>query len=223
MLYGLFSQQTNLPISSHDQSDILQHNGTNYEQLLFSSDIWAGTSAMGICSFFYMWHWFGEQWERGGYVHMWNGENSETVLGLCSAISVFLYMRFSVVVLQQSMLKSWGSICLGYMCIHQYVKLIQCTGTAWIYDQLMGGPSAMGIFASFNKWNLFGVVVLHGSMINWQEVQSALGICALCYMWNLFGVVVFQRSMLHWRRGWGQSAIDICDIYDLPVDLPSLV
>ena len=38
----------------HYQSDILQHNGTNYKQLLFSSDILAGTSAMGIYAFFYM-------------------------------------------------------------------------------------------------------------------------------------------------------------------------
>ena len=59
MLYGLFSLQTNLQISLHYQSDILQHNGTNYEQLLFSSDIGAGTSAMGICAFFYMWNLFG--------------------------------------------------------------------------------------------------------------------------------------------------------------------
>ena len=36
------------------QSDVLQHNGTNYEQLPFSSDILAGTSAMGICALFYM-------------------------------------------------------------------------------------------------------------------------------------------------------------------------
>ena len=47
MLYGLFSLQTNLCISLHYQSDVLQHNGTNYEELLFSSDILAGT-------FFYM-------------------------------------------------------------------------------------------------------------------------------------------------------------------------
>ena len=59
MLYGLFSLQTNLFISLHYQSDVLWHNGTNYKQLLFSSDIWAGTSAMGICAFFYMWNLFG--------------------------------------------------------------------------------------------------------------------------------------------------------------------
>ena len=39
MLYRLGSLQTNLCISLHYQSDVLQHNGTNYEELLFSSDI----------------------------------------------------------------------------------------------------------------------------------------------------------------------------------------
>ena len=34
-----FLLQTNLCISLHDQSDVLQHNGTNYEQLLFSSEL----------------------------------------------------------------------------------------------------------------------------------------------------------------------------------------
>ena len=47
MLYGLFSLQTNLHISLHYQSDVLQHNSTNYEELLLSSDILAG-------AFFYM-------------------------------------------------------------------------------------------------------------------------------------------------------------------------
>ena len=56
MLYWLFSLQTNLHKSLHDQSDVLQHNDMNYEQLLFSSDIWAVTSALGICAFFYVWH-----------------------------------------------------------------------------------------------------------------------------------------------------------------------
>ena len=35
-----------------------------------------------------------------GYVHMQNSENGEMVLGLYSTISVFLDVRFSVVVFQ---------------------------------------------------------------------------------------------------------------------------
>ena len=52
MLYGRFSLQTNLHISLHYQSDVLWHSSTNYKELLFSSDILAGT-------FFYKWNWFG--------------------------------------------------------------------------------------------------------------------------------------------------------------------
>ena len=37
-----------------------------------------------------------------------------------------------------------------------------------------------------------------------------MSIYALCNIWNVFGVLVFQRSILNWRRGWDQSAIDIC-------------
>ena len=33
---------------------------------------------------------------------------------------------------------SWGSIYHAYMCILLYVKLIQCSGVAEIYDQLGG-------------------------------------------------------------------------------------
>ena len=41
-----------------------------------------------------------------------------------------------------------------------------------------------------------------------------MGICALCYIFmkRLCGVMVFQRSILNWRRGWGQSAMDICTL-----------
>ena len=42
MLYGLFSVHTNLGISLHYQYDVLPHNGTNYEELPFSSDILPG-------------------------------------------------------------------------------------------------------------------------------------------------------------------------------------
>ena len=59
MLYVLLSQQTNLCISLHNQSDVLQHNGTNYKQLIFWSDTWPGTPAMGKYAFLYMWYWFG--------------------------------------------------------------------------------------------------------------------------------------------------------------------
>ena len=63
--------------------------------------------------------------------------------------------------------------------------------------------SAMGIYAFFYMWNLFSVVVLHRSMVNWRRGRSdfmwcsgipqiyaqlkeggmsAMGICAFFYM-----------------------------------------
>ena len=157
-------------------------------------DLWSvdgGPSAMHIFAFCYMWNlvqcsgvaWIYDQLKR-----------SPSALG----IFAFCYMWnwFIVVVLHWSMINWWGSICHAYICILLYVKLIWCSGVAWIYDQL-GSPSALGIFAFCYMWNLVGVVVLHGSMINWG-VHPALGIFAFCYMWNLFGVVVLHGSMINW-------------------------
>ena len=39
MLYGLSSLLTNLHISLHNQSDVLQHQGTTCKELIFSSEI----------------------------------------------------------------------------------------------------------------------------------------------------------------------------------------
>ena len=121
-----------------------------------------------------------------------------------------MWNLFGVVVLHGSMIDWWGSICHSYICILLYVKLIWCSGVAWIYDWLMGGPSAMHIFTFCCMWNWFGVVVLHGSMINWWGVGSFCHgyMCILLYIWNLFGVMVFQKSMVNWRReGWSLSTL----------------
>ena len=51
MLYGLFSLQTNLCISLHYQSDILQHTGSNYEQLLLCKAVqsnWLISMCLGV-------------------------------------------------------------------------------------------------------------------------------------------------------------------------------
>ena len=118
-------------------------------------------------------------------------------------IFAFFYMwnLFGVVVLNGSMI-NWGvgSIFLGYMCILLYGKLIWCSSVGWIYDWLMGAPSTMGIFAFYYMWNAFGVVVLHGSMINWRRA-SAMDIFAFFYMGNLFGVVVLHGSIINWGVG----------------------
>ena len=108
-----------------------------------------------------------------------------------------------------------GYICLQYMCILLYVKLILCSGFPEIYAQLGGqGMSAFGICAFCYMWNLFGVVVLHRSMVDcrrwWWGYICHQYMCILLYV-KLIWVVVFQRSMLNWRSGgWGQSAMGIC-------------
>ena len=71
-----------------------------------------------------------------------------------------------------------------------------------------GGLSVLGISAFYYMWNLFGVVVFHGSRINWLGSPSALGICAFCYMFNLFGVVVLHGPMADWLGG--PSSLGIC-------------
>ena len=61
-----------------------------------------------------------------------------TVLSLYSSIqdSVFVisYSEQCSGVCSDLCSKAGGSICLGYMCIHIYVKLIWCSGVAWIND-----------------------------------------------------------------------------------------
>ena len=151
------------------------------------------------------------------------------------------------------------------------MKLLWCSGLTWIYVQLeegwgvslswklfsvmvfqrsmldwLGGPLAkVGLSAKFALIyvSCFGVVVLHGSIVNWRwgvnlpwihatplhlpcqstidpcytvtPQQSALGICAWCSVWNLCGVVVFHGSMVNWRRE-DQSVMKIVWCNSLP-------
>ena len=44
------------------------------------------------------------------------------------------------------------------------------------------------------SWKLFGVMVFHGSMVNWRRRAG------VSLSWKLFCVMVFQRSMLNWQR-----------------------
>ena len=136
MLYGLFSLQTILCISLYEQSDILQHNGTNYKQLLFSSDIWAGTSAMGICAFFYMWHWFGVVVFESCMVDYWGSNDIVTIrereieaMSICEMVKmVKLYWACTALSLYSSI---WDSIFVVSFCG-------QCSGVAMIYAWKQG-------------------------------------------------------------------------------------
>ena len=94
-----------------------------------------------------------------------------------------------------------------------YVKLMWCSGLPWIYGQLEEGVVSV-------SWNLFGVVVLHGSMVNWRRgCQSVMKIGVVVFQrsmlnWQgvhqpeVFSIMVFHGSMVNWRReGWGQSVM----------------
>ena len=140
---------------------------------------------------------------------------------------ILLYVKLICVVYSID-LWSIGGVRPGYMCILLYVKLIWCSGIPYIYGQLEGGISALGICGFCYMLNLFGVVVFHTSMVNWKRggpwymcivlyvkllwcnsipyiygqlegSTSALSICAFCYLLNLFSVVVFHTSMVNWR------------------------
>ena len=70
-----------------------------------------------------------------------------------------------------SMLHHYTSeVCPRYLCSMLYVKLMWCSGLPWIYGWLKG----VGLVC---PWNFFGVVVLHGSMVNWRRgCQSVMEI-----------------------------------------------
>ena len=94
-------------------------------------------------------------------------------------------------VFQRSMLnwrRGWSQSAIGICALgYIYMKLIWCNGFPEIYAQLEGewGQSAMGICALCYIWNLFGVMVVQRSMLNWRRGwgQSAIGISALCYIY----------------------------------------
>ena len=65
------------------------------------------------------------------------------------------------------------------MCILLYVKLIQCSGIPYIYGQLEGSTSSLGIRGFCYMLNVFGVVY---SIDLWSIGGGGLGICAFCYM-----------------------------------------
>ena len=159
-----------------------------------------GPSAIGIFAFFYMWNLFGVVVLHGSMIDWW-GVHLPWVYVHCAICETYLVWWCCM----DLWLIDGGSICLGYMCIHLYVKLILCSGVACIYDRLIGGPSAIGIFAFFYMWNLFGVVVLHGSMIDWGG--------SICLR---YGVVVLHGSMIDWwgvHLPWVYLHSSICETY----------
>ena len=88
----------------------------------------------------------------------------------------------------------------GLVYVHSAIcETFWCSSILYIYDQLERSTSALSICALCYMLNIFSVVVLHRSMVNWR--RAVLGTCALCYLWKVFGVAVFHTSMFNWRGG----------------------
>ena len=74
-------------------------------------------------------------------------------------------------VFQRSMLY-WGSVCLRYLYIMLYVKLIWCCGLPDNYGQLEGMESVCSRVAVFHRsmvdwrrgWGLFSLVSMHSAI-----------------------------------------------------------
>ena len=126
---------------------------------------------LGICTFCYLWHLFGEAVFHRCMVD-WRGDTS--ALSICAFCS--MWNVFSVVVYHTSMVNWMGYICHKYMCIVLYVKHIWCSGIPYISVQLEGDPSALSICALCYMWNIFHVVVFHTSMVS----CSGAYICHKC-------------------------------------------
>ena len=103
-----------------------------------------GSSVMGMCILLYMkligCHGFAWIYGQLAGVHLpWVHMNS--VIYKTYWVSWFCMDLWSI---------GGRSICHGYMCILLYVRLMGYNGVAWIYGQLAGHPSAMGICAFCN-------------------------------------------------------------------------
>ena len=134
---------------------------------------------MGICTFCYMWNWCGVVVFQRSMLN-WRKVHLPVVYVHSSICETYLVWWFS-----RDLCSIEGEyICLWYMCILLYVKLIWCSGFPEIYAQLKGDTSAFGICAFFHMWNLFGVVVFQRSMFNWRRS----GYVCLWYMCILLHV-----------------------------------
>ena len=130
---------------------------------------------------------------------------------MCICACFYMWNLFSVVVLHGSMIDWRGvSTCHVYMYMLLYVKLIWCSGVAWIYDQLRGGSICHVYICMLLYVKLIWCSGIYGSMIDWQGVS----ICH-AYMCMLLYVKLIQCSGVAWiydqLRGGGPSAMHIFD------------
>ena len=147
----------------------------------------------------------------------WRREWGQSAIGICA----FLYMSnlFGLVVFQGSIFEleeGVGSVCHGYMCILQCVKLISCSGFPEIYADL---EEKVGSFCHGNMSILLYVKLISCSQFSKYlssiggggVVSLSVGMCAFISISNLFGVVILQRSIFGLEKGSGvKSALGIC-------------
>ena len=129
----------------------------------------------------------------------------QSAMGICAFC--YKWNLFGVMVFQKSMLdwRGGGYIWQRYMSMLIYVKLLWCSGVAYINCQLEEGVGSicngyMCMLLYMKPMWCNGIPEIYAQLEEgWG--QSAMGISAFCYKWNLFGVMVFQKSMLDWRGG----------------------
>ena len=71
------------------------------------------------------------------------------------------------------------------MCILLYVKAIQCSGLLRSLLGWRGSPSALGICEFCYMLNLFSVVVLHRSMVNWRREALVYVYSSICITYSV--------------------------------------
>ena len=92
----------------------------------------------------------------------WGGQSALGICALC-----YIWNLFSVVVFHTSIvdLRRGVRVSLSW-------NSFWCSGLPEIYAWLEGGQSAQGICALCYMWNWCGVVVFHGSMVDWRRGQG---------------------------------------------------
>ena len=147
---------------------------------------------MGICAFCYIWNVFSVVVFQRSMLN-WRKVHLPLVYVHSSICETYLVWWFS----RDLCSIEGGYICLWYMCILPYVKLIWCGG--FPRDLCSNGRRYICLW--------YMCILLYVKLIwcggfpeiyAWMKGDtSAFGICAFFHMWNLFGVVVLHRSMFN--------------------------
>ena len=115
------------------------------------------------------------QLEKGGGVSLqWQSTTCETAfvygsaMGICALCT--MWDLWGVTVLHGSIV-NWQGQCNGVAWTYGQLPGGRCNSVVWIYGQLAGGSICHGYMFILLYVRLMGVMVLHGSMVNWQGVH----------------------------------------------------